>query len=74
MDEVMIMLYNELYNDGLPLGFGMVLASNVVAMNRFSNLSQREREELIARTHGLQSHEEMQNFVAEFGKNGLGIM
>ncbi len=67
------MLYNELYNDGLPLGFGVVLASNIAAMNRFSSLSQREREELIARTHGITSPEEMRNFVAEFGKSGLGI-
>ncbi len=68
------MLYNELYNDGLPMGFGMVLASNVVAMNRFSSLNQRQREELIARTHGIKSPEEMRSFVAEFGENGLGIM
>ncbi len=68
------MLYNELYNDGLPLGFGMVLASNVAAMNRFSSLSQRQREELFARVHGVKSPEEMQYLVSEFGKNGLGIM
>lgn len=68
------MLYNELYNDGLPLGFGMVLASNAVAMNRFSALNQRQREELFARAHGVRSPEEMQSLVADFGKNGLGIL
>ncbi len=68
------MYYQNLYNDGLPMGFGMALAANMLAYDRFSALSQREREELIARTHGIESPEEMRNFVAEFGKNGLGIM
>ncbi len=67
-------MYNDYMNGGMPMGLGMALAMNTVAMNRFSNLSQREREELFARTHGIESPEEMRAFVDEFGQNGLASM
>ena len=62
--------YN-LYNDGMPLGFDAALASNIAAQERFSNLSDKERAELIARAHGLKSSGEMRTFVEKFGAGAL---
>lgn len=62
--------YN-LYNDGMPLGFGAALAANTAAMERFSNLSEKERAELVARTHGIKSKGEMRAFVEKFGAGAL---
>jgi len=47
----------------IPLGFGMALAQNREAMNRFAGLSGAEQQALIERTHGIRSKEEMQAFV-----------
>ncbi len=66
--------YNGPYSAGIPMGLGIALAGNLTAMNRFSNLSQSAREELYARVHGIESPEEMRNFVDEFGKTGIGLM
>ncbi len=58
----------------VPLGLGFALSMNGAAMERFSNLTQREREALIARTHGIRSPEEMRAFVDDFGQNGVAGM
>lgn len=65
------MYYNNLYNDGMPMGLGMALAANMMAYNKFSNLSERERRELMNRTHGIESPEEMREFVEKFSNGTL---
>ena len=60
-----------LYNDGMPLGFDAALASNMAARERFSNLSDRERAELIARAHGLGGADELRAFIDKFGAGAL---
>ena len=55
---------------GVPLGLGMALAQNGEALNRFAALSEYERKSVIARTHGIQSREEMQAFVSNFVDGG----
>ncbi len=63
--------FYNLYNDGMPMGFGVALAANPIAYERFSNLSEKERAELLARTHGIESKEEMRAFVEKFGAGAL---
>ncbi|HHV33002.1 hypothetical protein [Caproiciproducens sp. LBM24188] len=47
----------------LPLGFGMALAMNPKAMERFSALPKEEQQKLIEHTHQIQSRSEMHNYV-----------
>ena len=47
----------------LPSGFGMALLSNTEAYNRFFNLSEEERQQIIEGVHGISSKTEMRNYV-----------
>lgn len=47
----------------LPLGFGMALAQNPGAMEKFAALSEGEKQSILDGTHAIQSKEEMQQYV-----------
>ena len=47
----------------LPLGFGFALAQNPDAMQRFSNLPEREQRALLQKAHTVSSKDEMQRLV-----------
>ena len=64
------MVYN-LFNDAMPMGFGMALACNSLAFDRFSSLTEKERAELMGRTRGIRSPEEMRAFVDAFANGKL---
>lgn len=49
----------------LPLGFGMTLAQHPEAMQRFANMSEAQKTEVLSKIHNIQSKEEMQAFVAK---------
>jgi hypothetical protein len=53
----------NLFDDGVPMGFGMALANNVSALNRFSSLSPQERRRIIDGAHNVRSKMEMQQYV-----------
>lgn len=48
----------------LPLGFGMALAQNEAAMQRFESLTEEEKKAVLQRTHSVSSKREMQQLVA----------
>ena len=50
----------------IPLGLGMALAKNPPAMESFTNMSNEQKRCIIAKTHGIASSEEMENFVRSF--------
>ena len=50
-------------NHELPLGFGMALAQNPEAMERFAALPESEKLEIINGTHSVSSKQEMQQYV-----------
>ncbi len=47
----------------LPLGLSMALSQNPDAMNHFAQLSSGEKQDIIARTHQIQSKGEMKQLV-----------
>ena len=47
----------------LPLGFGMTLAQNENAMENFEAMTESQKEEIIKRTHDVNSKDEMQRLV-----------
>ncbi len=49
--------------DQMPLGFGMALAQNPQAMEKFALLSEEKKQELISGTHSIKSRQEMRQYV-----------
>lgn len=47
----------------IPIGFGMALAQNPEAMQKFAMLSEEEKQQIIAGTHSVKSKEEMHSYV-----------
>ena len=47
----------------MPLGFVMSLAQNPEALNKFSLLSESQKQEIIDTTHTINSKKEMRQFV-----------
>lgn len=47
----------------LPVGFGIALAKNAEAMQRFANLTDGEKQEIIDGTHAIESKREMERYV-----------
>ncbi len=48
----------------LPLGFGMALAQNEAAMQRFAALPEAEKQAVLQQAHAVGSKREMQQLVA----------
>ena len=56
-----VKIYMENYE--MPLGFGMALAMNPKAMEKFSSLPQNKKQEIINGTHSVSSKAEMRQYV-----------
>ena len=54
---------NYLNGSEIPLGLGMALAENLPALQYFASLSPQQQE-VVNRTHSVNSKEEMQQLVA----------
>ncbi len=52
----------------LPLGFGMALAQHPEAMERFANMSESEKEDVLSQLHSIKSKQEMKNYVTNLGR------
>lgn len=52
----------------LPLGFGMALAQDLSAMERFANLSPDQQRDIIDQTHRITSKTEMRSFITSFAQ------
>ena len=57
-------------NFDLPLGFGMALAQNELAMKRFEMLSEEAKRSVTEKTHGIESKEQMQELVSRLASGG----
>ena len=56
----------------IPLGLGMALAQNVKAMERFSSLSDAEKQKIVAQAHSVNSRNEMHMFVERLAGDSSG--
>ena len=55
---------NILNNDEIPVGLSMAFAENLRAMERFSNLDEQGRQDVIERARHAGSKQEMQSIVS----------
>ena len=53
------------------MGFGMALAKNPKAMDHFSSLTEGERKKVINGTNGINSKQEMQDYVNGLTNSGF---
>lgn len=60
----MVQMDNYLNGSEIPLGLGMALAENLPALQYFASLSPQQQQEVVNRTHSVNSKEEMQQLVA----------
>ena len=47
----------------IPIGFGLALSANTAAMNRYAQLSESEKEEILMKCKDAKSKKEMQKIV-----------
>ena len=48
----------------VPIGFGLALAANTAAMNRYARLTEQQKQDILARAHSVRSEKEMYALVA----------
>ena len=54
----------------VPIGFGLALAANTAAMNRYAQLSQAQKQDILNKAHNVRSEKEMYSLVASLA-NGI---
>lgn len=54
----------------VPIGFGMALAQNTAAMNRYAHLTEPQKQDILNRAHNVHSEKEMYALVASLA-NGI---
>ena len=48
----------------VPIGFGLALAANTAAMNRYAQLSEKQKQDILNKAHNVRSEKEMYSLVA----------
>ena len=64
---------NYTNGDGVPLGFGMLLAQNEEAMKQFGALSDAEKQSIIAGAARIGSKQEMREYVAHIAESHFPV-
>lgn len=47
----------------VPIGFGLALSANTTAMNRYAQLSEPQKQDILNRAHNVRSEKEMYSLV-----------
>ena len=52
----------------VPIGFGMALARNPKALNAYSAMTERQKQEILSRAHNAKSEQDMNRIVNALAK------
>ena len=55
----------------VPIGFGMALAMNQLAMNAYAAMTEPQKQEILNRAHNVRSEREMHDLVASLAKGSM---
>ena len=55
----------------VPIGFGMALAANTAAMNRYAQLSETQKQDILSKAHHVRSQKEMYSLVANLANGTM---
>ena len=59
----------DFYN--VPIGFGLALAGNTAAMNRYAQLSEAQKQNILIKAHNVRSEKEMYSLVASLANGTI---
>lgn len=60
------------YGEELPIGFGLSLAMNEQAMQRFAGMTDSAKDAVVERSRGVSSRREMEKLVEDVAKGKWG--
>ena len=55
----------------VPIGFGMALAMNTAAMNRYAHLTESQKQDILNIAHNVRSEKEMHSLVASLANGTM---
>ena len=55
----------------IPIGFGLALAANTAAMNRYAHLSEGQKQDILNKAHNVRSEKEMYTLVASLTNGAM---
>ena len=55
----------------VPIGFGMALAQNTAAMNRYAHLTESQKQDILNKAHNVRSEREMYSLVASLANGTM---
>jgi len=47
----------------VPIGFGLALSANTAAMNRYTHLTEQQKQDILNKAHNVRSEKEMHDLV-----------
>ena len=54
----------------VPIGFGLALSANTAAMNRYAQMTESQKQDILNKAHSVRSEKEMYALVASLA-NGM---
>ena len=55
----------------VPIGFGLALAGNTAAMNRYANMTEEQKQDILNKAHKVRSEKEMYSLVASLANGTM---
>ena len=55
----------------VPIGFGLALSANTAAMNRYAQLSESQKQDILNKAHNVRSEKEMYALVASLAGGNM---
>ena len=55
----------------VPIGFGLALSANTAAMNRYAQLSEAQKQDVLNKAHNVRSEKEMYALVASLANGTM---
>ena len=55
----------------VPIGFGLALSANTAAMNRYTHLTEQQKQEILNKAHNVRSEREMYDLVASLANGPM---
>ena len=55
----------------VPIGFGLALSANTAAMNRYAQLNESQKQDILNKAHNVRAEEEMYSLVATLANGTL---
>ena len=55
----------------IPIGFGLALSANTAAMNRYAQLNESQKQDILNKAHNVRSEKEMYSLVASLANGTM---